>query len=85
MGERRGVYRVLVVKPEGKSPLGRLRRKWENNIKMDLKEVGCGVWTGSIWIRIGKGLSILVSMIRALVYVLMNLRVPHNAGNFLTS
>jgi len=43
MGERRGIYRVLVGKPEGKSPLGRLRRRWENNIKMDLQEVGCGV------------------------------------------
>ena len=46
MGERRGVYRVLVGKPEGKRPLWRLRRRWEDNIKMDLKEVGfrgCGL------------------------------------------
>ena len=42
MGERRGVYRVLVGKPEGKRPLGRPRRRWEDNIKMDLQEVGCG-------------------------------------------
>ena len=42
MGERRGVYRVMVVKPEGKRPLGRPRRRWEDNIKMDLQEVGCG-------------------------------------------
>jgi len=42
MGERRGVYRVLVVKPEGKRPLGRPRRRWEDNIKVDLLEVGCG-------------------------------------------
>ena len=42
MGERRGVYRVLVGKPEGKRPLGRLRRRWEHNIKMDLQGVGCG-------------------------------------------
>jgi len=42
MGERRGIYRVLVGKPEGKRPLGRLRRRWEDNIKMDLQEVGCG-------------------------------------------
>ena len=42
MGERRGVYRVLVGKPEGKRPLGRTRRRWANNIKMDLQEVGCG-------------------------------------------
>ena len=42
MGERRGVYRVLVGKPEGKRPLRRLRPKWEDNIKMDLQKVGCG-------------------------------------------
>ena len=42
MGERRGVYRVLVGKPEGKRPLGRPRHRWEDNIKMDLQEVGCG-------------------------------------------
>jgi len=42
MGEKRGVYRVLVVKPEGKRPLGRPRRRWGDNIKMDLQEVGCG-------------------------------------------
>jgi hypothetical protein len=41
MGEGRGVYRVLVGKPEGKRPLGRPSRRWENNIKMDLQEVGC--------------------------------------------
>jgi 3-oxoacyl-ACP reductase-like protein len=41
-GERSGAYRVLVGKPEGKGPLGRSRRRWENNIKMDLQEVGCG-------------------------------------------
>jgi len=42
MGKRRGVYRILVGKPEGKRPLGRPRRRWEDNIKMDLQEVGCG-------------------------------------------
>jgi hypothetical protein len=42
MGERRAVYRVLVGKPEGKRPIGRLMRRWEDNIKMDLQEVGCG-------------------------------------------
>ena len=42
MGERTGIYRVLVGKPEGKRPLGRPKRRWENNIKMDLQEVGCG-------------------------------------------
>jgi len=41
-GERRGVYRVLVGKPEGKKPLGRPSRRWEDNIKMDLQEAGCG-------------------------------------------
>ena len=56
MGERRGVYRDLVGKPEGKRPLGRHRRRWENNIKTDLQEVRCG---GVDWIelacRIGTG------------------------------
>jgi len=47
MGEGRGVYRVLVWKPEGKRPLVRTRRRWEDNIKMDLQEVGSGLWTGS--------------------------------------
>jgi hypothetical protein len=42
MGEKRGVFRVLVVKPEGKRPLRRPRRRWVDNIKMDLQEVGCG-------------------------------------------
>jgi hypothetical protein len=52
-GERRGVYRVLVGKPEGKRQLERPRHRWEDNIKMDLQEVVCGVWTGSSWLRIG--------------------------------
>ena len=55
MVEGRGLYRVLVVKPEGKRPLGRPRRRWEDNIKMDLQEVRWGVWTGSSWLRIGTG------------------------------
>jgi hypothetical protein len=55
MGERRGVYRVLVGKPEGKRPLGIARRRWENNIKMDPQEVRCGVWTGLSWFRIETG------------------------------
>ena len=49
MGERRGVYRVLVENAEGKRPLGRPRRRWEDNIKMDLQEVGCG---GMDWIEL---------------------------------
>jgi hypothetical protein len=55
MGERRGVYRVLVGKPEKRRPLWRPRRRWEDNIKMDLWEVGCGLWTGWSWLRIGTG------------------------------
>jgi hypothetical protein len=48
MGKRRRAYRVLVEKPEGRRPLGRLRRRWEDNIKTDLREVGCGCvdWIG---------------------------------------
>jgi hypothetical protein len=53
MGERRGVYSVLVGKPEGKKPRGWPRRRWEDNIKMDLQEVG--IWTGSSCLRIGTG------------------------------
>jgi hypothetical protein len=49
------VYIVLVEKAEGKRSLGRTRRRWEDNIKMDLQEVGCGVWTGLGWLRIGTG------------------------------
>jgi hypothetical protein len=51
VGERRGVYRILVGKPEGKRSLGRHRCRWENNIKMDLQEVGCG---GMDWIRLAQ-------------------------------
>ena len=51
MGERRGVYGVLVGKPEGKRPLGRPRLIWEDNIKMDLQEVGCG---GMDWIELAQ-------------------------------
>ena len=53
MGERRGVYRVLVGKPGGKRPLGRPRRRWEDTIKMDLQEVECG---GCVLDRVGSGL-----------------------------
>ena len=55
MVERRGVYRVLVGKSEGKRPFGRTRLRWEYNIKIDLQEVGYGEWTGSVWLRIGTG------------------------------
>jgi len=53
--ERRGIYRVLVGKSEGKRPFGRHRRRWEDNIMMDLQDEGCGAWTESSWLRIGTG------------------------------
>jgi hypothetical protein len=53
MGEERKVYKVLVGKPEGKRPLERPRRRWEDGIRMDLRETGSGVWTGFDWLRIG--------------------------------
>ena len=73
MGEGRGVYRVLVGKLEGKRPLGRPRRRWEDNIKMDLQEVGgsCGDWMELAQDR---------DRWRALVSTVMNLRVPKMRG-----
>jgi hypothetical protein len=53
MGERRNVYRVLVGKPEGKRPLEIPMRRWEYGIRMDLEEIGWGVWSGFTWLRIG--------------------------------
>jgi hypothetical protein len=67
--EGRGVYRVLVGKPEGKRPLGRSRRRWDDNIKMGLQEVGCGSMD---WIELGHDRD----KWRALVNAVMNLRVP---------
>jgi hypothetical protein len=55
MGEGRGVYRVLVGKPQGKRPLGRPRCRWEDNIKMDPRKWDVGVWTGFGWLRIETG------------------------------
>ena len=55
MGGRRGACSVLVGKQEGKRPLGRPRRSWEGNIKMDLQKVGWGIWTGLIWVSVGTG------------------------------
>jgi hypothetical protein len=69
MGERRGAYRALVGKPEGRRPLGRQRRRWEDNIKMDLREVRCG----------GMDLMNLThdrDRWRAVVNTAMNFRVP---------
>ena len=54
VGEGRVVHRVLVGKPEGKRPLGRPRHRWEDNIKMDLQEVGGGCGAGWSWFRIGR-------------------------------
>ena len=69
MGERRGVYRVLVGKLEGKRPLGRPSHRWEDNIKMDLQEVGCG---GMDWLELAQ----VGDSWRALVIAVMILRVP---------
>jgi len=71
-----GAHRVLVGKPEGKRPLVRPRRKWEDYIKMDLREVG-----GMDWIELAQDRDRL----RTLVNAVVNLRLPHNAGNFLTT
>jgi len=76
MEEGRGVHRVLVGKPEGKTPLGRPRRRWEDNIKMNLREVGGGDWMELVQDR---------DRWQALVNTVMNFRVPESAGNFLTS
>jgi len=69
MGEKRGVYRVLVGKPEGKRQLRRPRRRWEDNIKMDLQEVGLA---GMDWIELAEDRD----RWRALVNAVMNIRVP---------
>jgi hypothetical protein len=55
MGEVRGAYNILVGRPEGRRPLGRPWRRWEDNIKMDLREIGFGMWIGLIGLRIGTG------------------------------
>jgi hypothetical protein len=68
-GEGRGVYRVLVGRPEGKRPLGRPRRRWEDNIKMDLREIGIE-WAN--WIQLAQDRA----QWRAFVNTEMNLRVP---------
>jgi hypothetical protein len=69
MEENRGVYRVFTGKPEGKSPLGRTRRNWDYNIKMDLQEVGCGSME---WIDLAQGRDRWRTLVNAVMY----LRVP---------
>ena len=69
MSEERGVYRVLLGKPEGRRPLGRPRRRWVDNIRMDLQEVGCGYVD---WIELAQDRD----RWRMLVSAVMNLRVP---------
>jgi hypothetical protein len=69
MGEKRNAYRILVGKPEVKRPLGSLRRRWEDNIKMDLREIG---WRGMDWIDLAED----NKQWRVLVNTVMNLRVP---------
>jgi hypothetical protein len=71
------VYRVLVRKHGRKRPLGRLRHRSEDNIKMDIQEVGCG---GTDWIELAQ----VRDRWRTLLNAVMNLRVPLNVGNFLT-
>jgi len=72
-GQGRGVHRVLVGKPEGKRPLGRPGRRWEDNIKMDLQEVGGGFGD---WMELAQDMD----RWRALVSTVMNLRVPKMRG-----
>jgi hypothetical protein len=69
VGDRRGVYRAMVGKPEGKRPLGRPRRRWEDNVKMGLQEFG---WEGMEWIELPQDRD----RRRALVNAVTNLRVP---------
>ena len=69
MRDSRGAYRVSVGKPEEKRQLGRTKRRWEDNIQMDLQEVGCGCMD---WIDLAQG----KDRWRALVNVVMSLRVP---------
>jgi hypothetical protein len=78
MGEVRGAYNILVGRPEGRRPLGRSRRRWEDNINMDLRKIGFG---DVDWIHWAQDRD----RWRALVNTVMNLRVPQNAANFLTS
>jgi hypothetical protein len=69
MGEKRGAYRILLGRPEGRRPLGRPRRRWEDNIKMGLQDLG---WVGMNWIELAQDRD----RWRAVVSAVMNLRVP---------
>jgi hypothetical protein len=69
MNEKKNAYRILVGKPEGRRPLGRPRRRWVYNIKMDLTEIG---WGGTVWIDMARDRD----QWRALMKTVMNLRVP---------
>jgi hypothetical protein len=73
-GEKRNAYRSLVGKPEGKRPLGRPRRRWEDNIRMDLREIG---WSGTDWIDLAQDRDHW----RALVDTVMNLQVSSMLAN----
>jgi hypothetical protein len=77
MGAKRNAYKILVGKPEGKIPLGRPRCRWEDNIEVDLREIG---WVGMDWIDLAQD----KDQWRALVNTVMNLRVPQNVGEFLS-
>jgi hypothetical protein len=69
MGEERGAHRILVGRREGRRPLGRPRRRWEDNIKMDIREVG---WGGTNWIELAQDRDRWLALVNAV----MNLRVP---------
>jgi hypothetical protein len=78
MGNRKGVYKILVGKPEGNRSFGRPRRRWEDNIKMNLQEVGCGRIN---WIDLAQDRD----RWRARVKAVMKLQFSQNARNFFTS
>jgi hypothetical protein len=75
MREMRGAYNILVRRPEGRRPLGRLRRRWEDNIKMDLREIG---FRDVDWIHLAQDRDSWRALVKTV-------RIPQNAGNFLTS